>query len=127
MDIEIEEGTLTWFLLDQCNLNDSCHRRLIELEEQLYIRLANQSLSKQECVSLVKSFCRSNSGPGFYDIHGRAQVVVEGWWEAMDNHIKMNDLEDQYDLYTPSPEIRRLEEAAREVQQITNSFGIKSY
>lgn len=123
--MQYDTSTLTGCLFDQCNLDDSCSQSLFQLEQNLFERLSHQSLSKDGCVAIVKAFCRKNSGTGFYDVSGSSQLVIEAWWEAMDNFIKMEDLEETYQIHTPSPDIIRLEQAAMEINNITNGLKTK--
>lgn len=86
--------TLTYIMLNQLNLVQSCEDMLSVLEKDL-INCIENGASLDSVAESLKQFCRVHADAGYYDPHNRFNIIAEVWY----GHMQLRCIEIHADLF----------------------------
>lgn len=86
--------TLTYIMLDQLNLVQSCEMMLSFLEKDLITDIENGA-SLDSISESLKHFCRIHADAGYYDPRNRFNIIAEVWYR----HMQLRCIEIHADLF----------------------------
>jgi len=89
---EIPCDSLTGLMLKNLNLRQDCSRQLRSLDVNIQFRIRTNKIDLPDILVVVRSFCRSNAGAGFYDNKGCLVSLVESWYQQRTTPGSINPL-----------------------------------